>query len=343
MIKSRIPAKYKTLFWSLPMMRDTISTIAIILFSWLFPGSAALALDTVNLAIPTKSFQHVIYPIAQDQRFFEAEGIDARIILVAPATSIQALMTKQVHFTLSGTSALIARSRSGAPLKVVLAANKQVLQWLVSRPSITSIAQLKNKRIAVPGIASSSTFITKQALPRYNLDPNKDVVFIDPGAGNHLPALLSGAVDAAILGAEQRYSALSAGMQEQLFLGNEVKNSWGTLATFERILQEDANLLYRFFKGTLKALRQIRANRQIATTAIMKFSRVDAALAGRVYDDLIGTFTTDGTVDDETQKNDLSIIQQIIGGTEQLPTNRFYDFALARKADRELTQTGWKP
>ena len=324
-------------------MRKTTLTGVFVVFSWLLPGIAALALDSVNLAIPTKSFQHVIYPIAQDQRFFEAEGIDVRIILVAPAVSIQALMTKQVHFTLSGTSALIARSRSGAPLKVVLAANKQVLQWLVTRPSITSISQLKNKRIAIPGIASSSTFITKQALPRFHLDPNKDVVFIDPGAGNHLPALLSGAVDGAILGAEQRYSALGAGMLDQLFLGNEVKNSWGTLATSERILQEDANLLYRFFKGTLKALRLIRANRQIATAAIMKFSRVDAVLAGRVYDDLITTFSADGTVDDETQKNDLSIIQQIIGGTEQLPVNRFYDFALARKADRELTQTGWKP
>jgi ABC-type nitrate/sulfonate/bicarbonate transport system substrate-binding protein len=327
------------------MKRATIFSLAgaVLLYFWLIPGNAALALDTVNLAIPTKSFQHVIYPIAQDQRYFEAEGVDVRIILVAPAVSIQALMSKQVHFTLSGTSALIARSRSGAPLKVVLAANRQVLQWLVSRPSITSISQLKNKRIAIPGIASSSTFITKQALARFELDPNKDVVFTDPGAGNHLPALISGAVDAAILGAEQRYSALNAGMMERLFLGNEVKNSWGTLATSERILQEDSNLLYRFFKATLKSLRLIRANRQIAMAAIMKFSRVDATLAGRVYDDLIGTFTNDGTVDDETQKNDLSIIQQIIGGTEQLPANRFYDFAVARKADRELVQAGWKP
>jgi len=324
-------------------MRNVILTFSIIAFSWLLPVRMATAVETVNLAIPTKSFQHVIYPIAQEQGFYAADGIDVRIILVAPAVSIQALMTKQVHFTLSGTSALIARSRSNAPLKVVMAANKQVLQWLITRPNITSIAQLKNKRIAIPGIASSSTFITKQALARFHLDPNKDVVFIDPGAGNHLPALLSGAVDAAILGAEQHYSALAAGMREQLFLGNEVKNSWGTVATTERILQEDSDLMQRFFKGTLKGLRLIRANRQVTTAAIMKFSRVDAALAGRVYDDLITTFTNDGTVDDETQKNDLAIIQKIIGGNEQLTANRFYDFTLARNADRELTQSGWKP
>jgi ABC-type nitrate/sulfonate/bicarbonate transport system substrate-binding protein len=321
----------------------TLASVVFLLGTVLLPTRQATALDTINIALPTKSFQHVIYPIAQDQHFFEAEGLDVRIILVAPAVSIQALMTKQVHLTLSGTSALIARSRSNAPLKVVFSANRQVLQWLVSRPTITSMTQLKNKRIAIPGIASSSTFITKQALARFQLDPNKDVVFVDPGAGNHLPALISGAVDAAILGAEQRYSALSAGMLDRLFLGNEVKNSWGTVGTSERILQEDAHPLFRFFRGTLKALRLIRANRQIATAAIMKFSRVEASLAGKVYDELITTFSTDGTVDEETQKNDLAIIQQIIGGKEQLPVDRFYDFSLARNADSALTQAGWKP
>jgi len=148
-------------------MRKVVLTRVHLILSWFAPGPG-LALDIVNPAIPTKSFQHVIYPIAQEQGFYAAEGIDIRIILVAPAPSIQALMTKQIHFTLSGTSALIAKSRSGAPLKVVMAANKQVLQWLISRPNITSIAQLKNKRIATPGIASSSTFIPNKRL-RYSI------------------------------------------------------------------------------------------------------------------------------------------------------------------------------
>jgi len=48
-------------------------------------------------------------------------------------------------------------------------------------------------------------------------------------------------------------------------------------------------------------------------------------------------------VDDETQKNDLAIIQKIIGGSEQLTARCFYDFTLVRNADHELTQSGWKP
>ena len=75
----------------------------------------------------------------------------------------------------------------------------------------------------------------------------------------------------------------------------------------------------------------------------MKFSQVDAKLAGRVYDDLIATFTTDGTVDKETQKNDLSIIRHITGVSETVPIDRAYDFNLVRAADHELIQSGWHP
>jgi hypothetical protein len=49
----------------------------------------------------------------------------------------------------------------------------------------------------------------------------------------------------------------------------------------------------------------------------VKFSGVDRTLAARMYDDLIGTFTRNGTVDEETQNNDLSIIRQMADAPDQ--------------------------
>jgi len=347
--QERVSGNLKTSWIAAPHIAHhhaSYKTIAAVHIAWMIIAclpARSRALDVVHLAIPTNSFQHVLYPIARDREYMEQEGIDLRIVLVAPSVSIQGLMTKSVHFTLAGTSALIARSKSGAPLKVLLAANKQVLQWVLSRPEISSAGQLKGRKIATPGVASSSTFMTKQALAKTGLNADKDVVFLDPGAGNHLKALLAGAVDAAVLGAEQRYVALNTGMKELFFLGNEVKNSWGTLATSDRLLQEDRKLALGFLKATLKSLRFIRHNRSAAVAAIGKFSRIDAKLAGRVYDDLIGTFTTDGSVDEETQRNDLAIIRQITGVNDLMPIDRAYDFSLVRAADPELTQSGWHP
>src|SRR5688572_9069485 len=92
---------------------------------------SAQTLQTVNMAIPAKSFQMVIYPVAQQRGYMKEEGIDLRVIYIAPTTSIQAMLGGDVQFTGAGSSALVSIARGNTPLKVVLATNDRVLQWLL--------------------------------------------------------------------------------------------------------------------------------------------------------------------------------------------------------------------
>ena len=130
------------------------------------------------------------------------EGIDLKLLIIGATPSIQALFAGGIQFTAAGTSALIAAAKGAAPLKVVLAANDKVHQWRLSNPDISSPKSLKGKRIATPGVASSSTLMLKQILIGHGLDPNRDVVYIHQSGGTQLAALLSGSVDATILGVQ---------------------------------------------------------------------------------------------------------------------------------------------
>jgi ABC-type nitrate/sulfonate/bicarbonate transport system substrate-binding protein len=319
---------------------------AVAIAIWLFclqlaaPASVGgQALQTVNMAIPSKSFQMVIYPLAKERGFMKEEGIDLRVIYIAPVTSIQAMLGGDVQFTGAGSSALVSIARANAPLKVIVATNDRVLQWLLTRPTITSPRELKAKRIATTGIAAIATFMLKQILAKHGLDPNKDVVYLDPGANNQLPALLAGTMDAAVLSVEQRYVGLDKGMREMFFFGNEVKNSWGTLGTTEKLIKENPKLVSAFVRATLKALRFIRQDKEATVAALTKFSGVSRQQANRVYDDLIGTFTENGAVDEEAQKNDLAIIRQVVSATEAVPIAKAYDFSFAHEADRQLNKS----
>jgi ABC-type nitrate/sulfonate/bicarbonate transport system substrate-binding protein len=304
---------------------------------------SAQQLQTVNMAVPARSFQMVIYPIAQQRGYMKEEGLDERVIFVAPTTSIQAMLGGDVHFTGAGSSALVSIARGNTPLKVVLATNDRVLQWLVTKPEIASPKDLKGKRIATTGVAAIATFMARQVLTKYGLDGNKDVSYLDVGQGNQLAALLGGGFDAAILSVEQRYVALDKGMREMFFMGNEVKNSWGTLATTDKLIKENPKMIGGFVRATIKALRYMRQDKEGTIAAMLKFANVSRPQATRVYDDIIGTFTRNGVVDDETQRNDLSIIRQVINGNETLPNSRGYDFTFASEADAQLTKVGWKP
>ncbi len=173
------------------------------------------------------------------------EGLDQRVIFVAPTTSIQAMLGGDVQFTGAGSSALVSMARGNTPLKVIVATNDRVLQWFVTRPEITSPKELKGKKIATTGVAAIATFMAKQVLTKHGLDGNKDVTYLDVGQGNQLAALLGGGFDAAILSVEQRYVALDKGMREMFFMGNEVKNSWGTLATTDKLIKENPKMVAR--------------------------------------------------------------------------------------------------
>ena len=334
----------KSLMQILPRISRELAAILVALLPFISPDiTGAQTLQPVNMAIPAKSFQMVIYPVAQQKGYMKEEGLDERVIFVAPTTSIQAMLGSDVQFTGAGSSALVSIARGNTPLKVVVATNDRVLQWLVTRPEIKSPKELKGKKIATTGVAAIATFMLKQILTKHGLDGNKDVNYLDVGQGNQLSALLGGGFDAAVLSVEQRYVALDKGMHEIFFMGNEVKNSWGTLATTDKLIKENPKMVSGFVRATLKALRYVRQDKEGTVAALLKFSGVSREQATRLYDDLIGTFTRNGAVDDETQRNDLNIIRQVANTNETLPNGRAYDFSFALDADQQLTKAGWKP
>jgi NitT/TauT family transport system substrate-binding protein len=310
---------------------------------WIVCPQLAFALDKVNVTLPSKSFQFIIFPLAKERGYMKEEGIDLNIVVMASTPGLQAVLAGEMDFTGSGSSALVAVAQSNAPLKTVLAVNDQVLQWLMVRPQYNSFKELKDKKIAVTGIAAVATFMLKKITPRYGLDPNKDLTFLALPPGQRLAGLQSGVVDAGLLSSEERFAALDQGMKEILYLGKEVKNSWGTIATNDPFIKMKPKLMHGFMRALLKALRLVKQNREVAMSAMMKFSELDRELAARTYDGMIGTFTSNGIVDEETQKNDLEIVREVLKITKEVPVERAYDFSFAKKADAELTQAGWKP
>jgi ABC-type nitrate/sulfonate/bicarbonate transport system substrate-binding protein len=309
----------------------------------LLPSEAAFALDKVSVTLPAKSLQFIIFPLAKERGYMKEEGIDLNIVVMAATPGLQAVVAGEMDFTGSGSSALVAIAQGNAPLKTVLAVNDQVLQWLMARPQYSSFKELKNKKIAVTGIAAVATYMLKRVALKYGLDANKDLTFLALPPGQRLAAIQTGVVDAGLLSSEERFAALDQGMKEILYLGKEVKNSWGTVATNDQFIKTKPKLMHGFMRALLKALRLVKQNREVAMNALMKFSELDKDLAARTYDGMIGTFTTNGVVDEETQKNDLDIVREVLNMTKEIPIQRAYDFSFAKKADSELTQAGWKP
>lgn len=315
--------------------------ISLLLLCLLSKTTSSLALEPVTIALTAKPFQYTPLAVAQERGYMKEEGIDLKITYMQAAPSLQAVMSGSAQFSGAGSSALVAISKGNAPMKTVLALNDQVLQWVVARPNITSVQDLKGKKIATAGVASLGAFMLKQLVStKYGMDP-KDILLIDPGPLNRLPSLLSGAADAAIMSPEERYAALDQGMKEMMYLGKELKNSWGTIATSDKFLKEQPKVMLGFARAIIKAIRHFRQDREAAIAATVKYTEFERPMVARMYDDLVKTFTAAGYVDEETQKNDLAIVKLVAEVNDVVPNNRAYDFSAARQAEAQLKN--WKP
>ncbi len=164
-------------------MKKVILLLIAILFSVL---PSAFALDKINITLPSKSFQFIVFPLAQERGYAREEGLEFNTVVMSSTAGLQAVVAGEMDFTGSGSSALVAVAQSGAPLKTVFAVNDQVLQWLMARPPYASLKDLKGKKISVTGIAAAATYMLKKVAAKQGLDPNKDFTFLamPPGSGS---------------------------------------------------------------------------------------------------------------------------------------------------------------
>ena len=72
----------------------------------LLPAKSAFALDKVNVTLPSKSFQFIIFPLAKERGYMREEGIDLNIVIMASTPGLQAVLAGEMDFTGSGSSAL---------------------------------------------------------------------------------------------------------------------------------------------------------------------------------------------------------------------------------------------
>lgn len=129
---------------------------------------------------------------------WEKEGLDVTIQPTNSTAAMQAVLTGQAQFVNMGPGAAIIARAKGAPIKAVYLNMRRNFQFPVVLESspIKSIADFKGKTIGVISYGAQLVEIIKGMIAESGLDPNKDVTFVETGAGAQaVAALKSGQVD----------------------------------------------------------------------------------------------------------------------------------------------------
>ena len=299
----------------------------------LFPSLSAAA-DRIRFAYPSKSLNYLPLFLGRDKGIYQTEGLDLELIQVSAPVASKALLTNDLDF--SGT-VVMSGAAAGMPVKVVGFITVKPSFWLVTKPQIRSINDLKNKSIGISAVGSAGDMLTRYILKRHGLVPDKEVALVPTGiTANNLAALKAGTIDAGILSPPFHAMAKLLGFHILLYVGDYVEQSLSGLTTTEKMLREKPDLVKRVLRGNIKTLRHARSNPAEWVRYIATGWNVEPALAEELYRSMLQAYSLDGGMGEKGIREMIDREMKRMGIKEDVPLNRVIDLRLLKEVQKEF-------
>ncbi len=273
--------------------------------------------------------------VALHRGFFKDENIDLDLPLMLPNIAHNALLSGEIDYHGVADSALRLAAK-GAPIKSIFFGTTLPNYFVVAKPSIKTVADLKGKYIGVSRFGGTTDLAARIALQKNGLDPQKDVVLIMIGlAATRNAALTAGAIDATIANPPDNAVLKRKGYRELLFLGDAIEFPSNGFATTDRRLSENRDQVKRLLRALYRGLRFAREHPAETINIIEKEYGIDAAIARESYLSLAKSLSKDGTASDAGLKVHVRLIQSSEKGLGEIPLSKMVDFSILEEIRRE--------
>jgi NitT/TauT family transport system substrate-binding protein len=219
----------------------------------------------------------LIHPfIARDAGLFQKYGIDPRLVLFEGGTLLaQAALAGEVKFSVTSGPVTIASRSAGADTIVVAGYINTLPYNLVAAKSITSLEQLKGKRIAISRFGSTTDTAIRLLLEKVGINP-KDVTILQVGAQpTRYAALVAGALDATIITPPFDLTAKKQGYNVLVNLAElGIPYPQQVIETTDRFIRENPQAVKNFLKGFIAGIHYGLTNKEGAKKIMVKYLKI---------------------------------------------------------------------
>jgi NitT/TauT family transport system substrate-binding protein len=320
-------------------MKTRILSFALFLFVILTSHARGQSsLEKIVITYPSRSIASVDLYIAQDRGFFRQERLLAEVVQVRGNIGVTALLSGEAHAINNVGTVIRAMERSELPLKVVSQSLKKNLFWLVTKPEVKSLAELKGKVFGTTTFGGSQHMAALRLLQKAGLDPEKDITTV---IGGDVPAQLQSLVNGVIqLAALSPPTVILARDKFKLRIHGstleDVPNLQNGLAVTEKNLHERRDLIKRILRARSRAHRYFWENERGTAEVLANYLKVDLSVALESYRLARPAFTANGLPTDKEVEDFLRADAELLKLREPVPAAKIFDFSLQREVNQEL-------
>ena len=319
------------------MCRFMLIALAVALLSP--PANAAqVTLETIRIGIPGKLMDFAPFFVGARTGIYRSEGLEPQFIVMRSGIIFPALLAGELDYTTLYQSA-IRSAVSGLPVRVIATLITKQSFFLFTQREIRRVQDLKGKRIAISNFASSTDSSARAALKHHGLEAMRDVTLIAMGdTGVRFQALVSGAIEAAILTPPYTVMAEQRGLNNLVWLGDLLGDVPSNgLSTSLRKLKENPDQVQRMLRASIRSMIYTREHKQEALPILAKeFPGMERnALAGTL-DFYLKAMSPDGRVSESIIYDLIHEQKELVNVKTEVPLSQVADFGPLQRVVKEL-------
>ena len=217
--------------------------------------------------------------IANENGFFKKHGVDVRLVFIGSGPlGTTAILAGEVDIGIIGGFAPIRAVLSGAKNLVIIGQSKTYMVGaIVGKKEIASVQDLKGKRLGIDRIGSNPDMYTQASLARYQIDPLRDLSYIQMGSTSQgIPALKSGAIDAFTTSSPYDLFAQRLGYKVILDI-TELKIPFAAtvlISTRSTVARKQAEIS-KFMRAYAEGVHYYLTNPEGAAKIVQKYTKVE--------------------------------------------------------------------
>jgi ABC-type nitrate/sulfonate/bicarbonate transport system substrate-binding protein len=274
--------------------------------------------------------------VAIDADEFKKVGLQIDSVLISGGSrSMQALLSGGLDFANVSGGVSVQAALSAAEVTIIATAVNSMSAGVIAAKEIKSYQDLRGKKIGIASFGGNNDIGLRFAFKKNNINPDKDVTFLQLGGErNRLTALERGVIAATIMSPPGLFVAEAEGFTRLGDL-NAMGMRYPELSAVarKRDLKERRDVVRRFLRGYLEGVRVMKSNRDATVRVIEKYIHVGSRTeALKTYDYFVKSISDTLRTDREGISEFLATLEARTPGAAKRNPNDFIDESVLEEA-----------
>jgi len=247
---------------------------------------------------------------AQARGFFKEAGKDVELVQIRSNIGLSGLLGGSVDYYTSFSSAVTLAAQQGSPVLGIFSMIERPSLYMISRPEIRAMTDLRGKTIGLGSIGGITVAITRRMMAHYGVGANEFTIVSAGDLPVRMAAVRSGAIHATLAGPPAPAQARELGLNVLASAADSVDFPLAGLSTSLVKIKNQRAEVVSVLTALLRGLLFVRNQRAESITLIQKIFKMERPMAEDGYDQTIKAYSRDGTASTKGIDSVLDIARQ---------------------------------